>query len=259
MALALLSVLVWISTVQIWSAEVADDAFSALAVLLGGIWVLYQFVLRRSFESGLTIDIQVSGASNGSSSEALVHLDICLSNVGNRRLACPPFLDEDAFEDYEQSVDYPADLQIMRVKEDHRPRYLGWWYGEKRKFLEPVKADPLEPLMAIPLHINLLYEHTRLDRSEQRSTAEAEQPITESVALGEKRKRKKTRQRTHFFMEPGERCVLGHTFVLGRGDYLAKVVFVGSRARASEYWSRITAFRVRDEVQSMSDGSLTSP
>jgi hypothetical protein len=42
-----------------------------------------------------------------------------------------------------------------------------------------------------------------------------------------------------FFMEPGEECRVGVPLLLEPGHFLAKIVIVGERAGASEYWSRI--------------------
>lgn len=51
-------------------------------------------------------------------------------------------------------------------------------------------------------------------------------------------------------MEPGEKYVLGHVLVLPAGHYVAKIVFVGERATAAEYWSRIFYFSVPSHTES---------
>jgi hypothetical protein len=63
-------------------------------------------------------------------------------------------------------------------------------------------------------HISVLYEYSRAD------------------------------QRIDFFMEPGEKYGLGHLFLLPPGHYAAKLVFIGERATAAEYWSRMFYFYV---------------
>jgi predicted DNA-binding WGR domain protein len=45
-------------------------------------------------------------------------------------------------------------------------------------------------------------------------------------------------------MEPGEKYNLGHVFVFPASHYAAKIVFVGDRATAAEFWSRIIYFGV---------------
>jgi hypothetical protein len=50
-------------------------------------------------------------------------------------------------------------------------------------------------------------------------------------------------------MEPGEKYTIGTGFLLPQGHYVAKIVFIGSRATASEFWSRIVYFTVPETKQ----------
>jgi hypothetical protein len=49
--LAFVLLVIWVVALRLWGAEHVEQAFTALGFLVGGFWVLYQFVLRRSFES----------------------------------------------------------------------------------------------------------------------------------------------------------------------------------------------------------------
>ena len=66
-------------------AEVANHLATAAGILMGGTWVLYQYVIRRSGETGLSIDIgrAVSGLSE---SQRLLFLDVTFKNPAMRAL-----------------------------------------------------------------------------------------------------------------------------------------------------------------------------
>jgi hypothetical protein len=177
------------------------DAVTALALLIGGGWTLYQFALRRSFESCLSIDVAVTTAPSGEL--FAISIDTTLHNTGNRRIAAPAVLTAAQITSYEESIAYPCDLQIRRVP-DIANGFVDWWSSKA----------PLIPVPNVPEHISLLYEYSRRDGD------------------------------VDFFMEPAEQYHLGAVFVLPPGHYLAKVVFVGSRGAASEFWSRIISFHV---------------
>lgn len=192
----------WALSLCQWGGDKTDHALTGLAVLLGGVWVVYQFALRRGFESALAIDVSVSVSPHGNGT-FLTSIDVTLQNTGNRRITAPAALSEKQQDDYERSVKYPCDLQLRAV-----PRgaagFVGWWSS----------ANAPETVQGVPEHVALLFEYTRKDRS------------------------------LDFFMEPGERYIASATFVLPEGSYMAKIVFVGARATASEFWSRVVAIRV---------------
>ena len=57
-----------------------------------------------------------------------VFFDVIFTNIGNRRITASPRLTEEEIEDYEQSVVYPADLQVRRLGDDFAgPKFAGWW------------------------------------------------------------------------------------------------------------------------------------
>src|SRR5439155_4201794 len=90
------------------------------------------------------------------------------------------------------------------------PGFAGWW-PENRN---------LADIRGIPPHISLLYEYTHSD------------------------------EKIDFSMEPGEKYTLSAILVLPSGHYAAKIVFVGERAKAAEYWSRIVYFCVPTPITS---------
>ena len=179
----------------------AEHAAKVLAILFGALWVLYQFVLRRAFESALLIEIGVRTLPMPPRHAVFVTVE--LSNVGGRRIIAAGRLRDSQKREYEQSIEYPCDLKIRALEEIPLSGcHADWWMKTKTK-----------AQLAIP-PVSVLEEY--------------------STARGD----------IDFFMEPGERYSLGHVFVLPAGHYMAKVVFVGTRAGSSEYWSQITYFHV---------------
>ena len=207
---AIMLVLLLLTTGLLWLFSVlrfvkdAAPALTALGILVGASWTLYQFVLRRSFETALSIDYVIDTRPIGD--KFVVSLQVVLANIGNRRITAPGMLKAEEVADYENSVLYPCDLQIRTIVGPvDTPRFAGWWSTENQLLF----AVP-----GIPEHISVLYEYTTADR------------------------------KVDFFMEPGEKYNLGHVFVFPAGHYVAKVVFVGDRATAAEFWSRIIYFSV---------------
>src|SRR5690242_18985564 len=64
-----------------------DHAVTALALLVGGGWTFYQFVLRRAFECALSIDCTVLTeplGTNEACDKFVVYCDVLLQNIGPR-------------------------------------------------------------------------------------------------------------------------------------------------------------------------------
>ncbi|HWZ80251.1 MAG TPA: hypothetical protein VNX87_27190 [Candidatus Sulfotelmatobacter sp.] len=202
-SIVVVSAILWIVGLHYFGAQDTEHAVTALGIMLGGGWTFYQFVLRKSFESALSIDYSVCTEPRGQ--QFVVFFEVIFKNIGNRRITAPPRLTDNQIDDYEQSVRYPADLQIRELtNEDAGPRLAGWWST----------SGGLRKLDKVPDHISLLFEYSRSDGN------------------------------IDFFMEPKEKYVLGSLLLLPPGNYAAKIVFVGERAKAAEFWSRIVYFRV---------------
>jgi hypothetical protein len=188
--------------------EDAEHEAKVLAILIGGLWVLYQFGLRRAFESGLSIKVKVRSAKM-ESVEYAVLIEIEFANVGSRRIVCAKRLLPSQIHDYEHSIEHPCDLELRPLKDLKRTgTHVDWWGTRGRKF------D----------HVSVLEEYS-----------------TRKGLID-------------FFMEPGEEYRIGQVFVLPSGHYLAKVVFVGNRLGAAEYWSQMTHFRVPENIEATRDG-----
>jgi len=184
----------------------AEHVAKILAIFGGGLWVLYQFVLRRAFESALVMSIAVR-TNPMEAAQYAVYFEIELANVGGRRIVCAKRLLPKQIEDYEGSIRYPCDLQVRSLARIERSGpHVDWWRRQEQQF-PPV---------------SLLAEYSTADEA------------------------------IDFFMEPGEKYMLGHVLVLGPGHYMAKIVFVGSRSGAAEYWSRMRYFHVPESSQTPS-------
>jgi hypothetical protein len=78
-----------------------------------------------------------------------VFVQVTFVNVGNRSITSPPRLSEKQKKAYEESVEYPADVEIKQISGDNpTKRFIGWW-GKSGEVLGEVPN--------IPKHISLLY------------------------------------------------------------------------------------------------------
>ena len=201
------------------------DVLKTLAILLGISGAVYQFVLRNTFESALLIDVTVS-THDCHAARFATNVEVRFKNIGNRRITAPAELSLSEIEkDYEGSILYPADLSIRRVQaqttgempdQSHTAAEVVTWYPAAPPS-QPLRAGvncPPTTLKAVCDPVSLLADYSKADG------------------------------KIEFFMEPGEEYCFSNLILLPPGDYLAKIVFVGTRAGASEYWSRIAYFCV---------------
>jgi hypothetical protein len=180
----------------------AVNAMKVFAALAGGAWVLYQFTLRRAFESALVMKVAVRAEPLGS--RCAVFIAVRLLNAGKRRIVAAQRLTDAQKTDYENSIEFPCDLVIRKLAAvEPAPEYFDWWGDNMMGEWERESK-----------HVPVLAEY---------STADGD---------------------IDFFMEPKERYSLGHAFALPAGHYMAKVVFVGTRAGAAEYWSQMVYFHI---------------
>ncbi|MCA1600278.1 MAG: hypothetical protein LC776_01070 [Acidobacteria bacterium] len=133
------------------SAEQWKDALTALAIMIGGLWTLYQFVLRKAFESALRIGIDVRVAQSAGPLR-LVTIGVTFENKGQRRITAPPKLSSERIADYEGSITHPADLQLKQLAAGAAPSFIGWW-----------KAGSMNDIPGVPEHVSLLFEYSRKD------------------------------------------------------------------------------------------------
>jgi hypothetical protein len=172
--------------------EMAEHIATVIALMVGGGWVLYQYVIRRSGETGLAITVKPRTACRDGNSR-FVFLEVGLKNTGHRRLTASPNNQSQLQGEFERSIQFAGSLQLRSID----PAYSGpsthvdWWDYGTSKMLRG---------LAVP-EVNILREYTDPE------------------------------DRVEFFMEPGESYRLGSTFILEPGVYLAKVVFVGKAKR----------------------------
>lgn len=204
----ILTLLVLVSAILVWRVEMFDasNPVKSFGILGGILSAVWTFYLFLLRGSFETsLAMDLSVDAQPRDSQFVVYLQVKLSNIGGRRITAPPTLSSEQIKDYEHSVIFPCDLELRVLNGTiSTPCFVGWWS----------KRAPLKNIEGIPTHISVLYEYTRAD------------------------------EKVDFFMEPGESYVLGHVLVLPAGNYVAKLVFVGQRATAAEYWSRIFSFSV---------------
>jgi hypothetical protein len=133
------------------SAEQWKDALTAVAILIGGLWTLYQFVLRKAFESALRIGADVRVVPSAGPLR-LVVLQVTFENKGQRRITAPPALSKERIADYEGSIAHPADLQVRQLAPAVAPSFVGWW-----------KEGSMHAISGVSEHVSLLFEYSRKD------------------------------------------------------------------------------------------------
>lgn len=170
-------------------AETADHLATVVALLIGGGWVLYQYVIRRSGESGLYIDLNMQ-ASDWKPGSKLVFIDVVLRNTGQRCIDATTDSPSSLEQQFEGSIRYAGSLQLRKVSSQASGAvvHIDWWDKSSGLLAQPVIPET-----------DLLKEYT-----DQEGKVE-------------------------FFLEPGEEYHLGNAFILEPGIYLAKIVFVGQR------------------------------
>ena len=91
------------------------NALASLAILVGGGWALYHFVLRREGESGLQIEFNVQDEDAVGIAQ-LKTVEVNIKNIGKRKLE----LDQNANitageEESEESFRHPFSLKIRNI------------------------------------------------------------------------------------------------------------------------------------------------
>lgn len=210
------------------------DALKVFAILLGVCGAIYQFVLRRAFESALLIELKIdTSACDLYSTRCATHVHVTFRNIGNRRITAPEELSPHEIALYERSIAFPADLSIRRVREEDGgtatallpDEFVTWWTKSPSPESQTAAFIDSPRLEKVCGSVSLLSEY--------------------SVANG----------KIGFFMEPGEEYCFSNLIFLSPGHYLAKVVFVGARSSAAEYWSRIEYFYIPPRTKDSRGGA----
>jgi hypothetical protein len=104
-------------------AEIIDHLATAIGILLGGGWVFYQYVIRRSGETGLSIDIRstVSARPDG---RRLLFLDVTKNTAmrGRRSVATSDSLAEQFARRSATLVRIPQGRALTR-----KAPHVDWW------------------------------------------------------------------------------------------------------------------------------------
>lgn len=180
-------------------SEAVANWTTALAVIIGGTWAYYRFILQRANQTALEIELAVS-SSPYRDGLFIVFFDVACRNKGTVRLVASkkrrPVFNDNAKGDGEL-VRHSLDIQLRQIAAGLEPYHtVDWWVQDL--------ASQWGPLIK---ELDLLEDY--------------EVPGTD---------------RTDFWMEPSESYHLATCLVLPLGHYIAKVTFVGQGA--SESWRR---------------------
>jgi hypothetical protein len=130
-------------------AEIADHLATTIGILMGGGWVLYQYMIRRAGETGLSIDL-LSTVSARPDGRRLLFLDVVFKNTGNARLDASVVSGDSLAEQFEGSVRFAGSLQLRKIEAPslQAATHVDWW-GKEPGLLTS----------ALP-EVNLLTEYT---------------------------------------------------------------------------------------------------
>jgi hypothetical protein len=180
-------------------AEIAKNFAETLAILVGGGWAFYRFVIRR--ESKPALDIALTYRIIPEPEDRfLAYFDVTLTNKSTHRVLArkrKPQLP--AFSDRSENLQHSCSLLLRRVG-------AGAPLGTQVRWFDPEAKSPLPTDIAA----NLLEEY-------------------EYDIEGKE----------DFWLEPSEISHLCVGVILQPGVYLAMVTFVGQPSDDSEFWRRL--------------------
>ena len=185
----------------------------SIATVVAGAWVFYVFVIERNTQAHLALDLRVTISTNSPSftDRRLVFLDVVLTNVGKRKLEASRA--KPAYQDPAETLDYSCGVEMRKIQTPlTETNKLLEWFEETNQLQCPV---------GIPDEINMLEEY--------------EVPDTPDLAT--------TTWTPNFWIEPSEQYHLGTALILPKGDYLARVHFIGTHGK-EDYWSRIVFVQI---------------
>lgn len=192
-------------------SQAVENWATATAIVLGGFWALYRFVIQRSRETALELDLSTQCMRQGGD-YFLVFFDVTCHNKGSVRVAATKRKNP-AFDDNRRGngevIRYGLDLKIRNFAEGPLPsNRLDWWAAPNSGQWGPVDEE-----------LDLL--------------ADYEVPRT---------------KKTHFWIEPGESAHLSSALLLPAGHYLAKATFIGRHPK-KEFWTRLFLLTIPTEGQ----------
>jgi hypothetical protein len=180
---------------------------SAVAIIVAGLWTLYNHIRSRTFQRRLLIDIKTS--SKTLHKMQILFVEVELTNSGKGKLAAKRVGPEDyVYKDAEEQLKYSCSLQIKRVNAEKL---------SDETFLDWYKCSALEFVSNIPAEINLLDDYV--------VPAENNEIV--------------------FWLEPGDVAHLSAPLILKPGHYLLKVSFYGENPD-EDFWSRLAYVSVKD-------------
>ena len=189
--------------------DIIAAAIVSVAAIIGGLWALRRYLIERTDEEAVVIEINSNCTLYGS--DYLVLVDVILTNKGHTKVQAKYKRNKGwAYDDGVEKLRHSGSLQIKAIRD---------WASLNDRHLDWFKSPLLEPVDRLP-EVNLLTEY--------------EDPLQNN--------------RIDFWMEPDETYHLGIPLVLSAGLYLAKVTFVASGGD-DNFWSRVFCIQVPEAVK----------
>jgi hypothetical protein len=191
------------------SSEAAKNFAETLAILVGGSWAFYRFIIRREGKPALDIAL-TSTTIPEPEGRFLAYFDVALTNKSNRQvIARRRKAGQPAFSDQNEVLQHSCSLLLRRVAAGTPLGMQVRWFAN---------ANDKSPL-ATDIVANLLDEY----ECEVEGNAE-------------------------FWMEPSEVCHLCVGVILQPGIYLVMITFVGQPSDDREFWRRLFIVQIEERM-----------
>ena len=186
-------------------AEIAKNLAETLAILVGGGWAFYRFVIRRESKPALDIALNCRIIPE-TDDRFLAYFDVTFTNKSTRRVLArkrKPGLP--AFSDRDEDLQHSCSLLLRRVAAGAPLGTQLRWFADG-KVRSPLPTDTVANLL-------VEYEYDIEGRED-------------------------------FWLEPSETSHLCVGVILQPGIYLAMVTWVGQPSDDSEFWRRLFIVKI---------------
>ena len=109
-------------------ADAVQNWATAAAILFGGVWAFYRFVIRRERETAIAIDMNTTCTPYGQG-HFLAFFDVTLTNKASVRVTAKRARSP-AYEDTAETLNFSGSLLVRRVSPGTAPGPFVRWFSE---------------------------------------------------------------------------------------------------------------------------------
>ena len=203
-------------------AGIIQDILISTALIIGGAWTIYRFIIYKEFETNLEIETEVNSFPF-ETGDSIVFINVTLKNIGKRQIDARPrrHLDDKqkyVYKDERETFYHSCALQVRQINTSLKTNAFYSWHNQN---------DLLE-VNNIPNEINLLGDYEDANKN------------------------------LDFGLVPGETAKRSALLMLQPAHYLARVTFWGDRGTSRfhtklaywgsnekyDYWNHLFYFQI---------------